>query len=858
MRQWLGLLMFFLWAIQAATLLSQTVPTNDVNQQLQAATDLFEHGRTAESKKMLENLLSQLRSKRPSSQLGFVFNSLSKISAATGDYATAIQFARQSADVYRQVGDARGESHSLNNQGIAELQIGKYATAQKTLEAALVLCRRAQDGENEVQVLNNLGSSYYFPGNYSEAIDRYDEAMSRIAQNSSTSWSPYWRQITSFNQATLYQRLGRYENALQIYRQVEQSDEKLTPSDRAHLYGNLGALYRRLGDPYKALDMYRKAQKMYVEQHDAGGELTILKNIGIVYALDMEDLPKAGEIFRSAIPLAQKTSNRREEMQAHLYLGETLFRAGSFSAAKIEFERSRSMASELATTEEEWKSLYGLGRVSEQSGDTSIAETQYRQAVSIVERTRHQLQLSALRSEFFADKREVYDALIGLLFSKDDISDAFSFLERSRARNFQDRLDEKADVPDAAWNLEQVRTALPPSTALLEYWASGNRIGLIWCTRTKSGRTLRTFSLEEMKQIHDLIKAMPESFAGNWQSALGLLSSLLPNDREFLEGIQHLLIVPDGWISYVPFDLLRAPSNSNVVLIEDYDITYLPTAALLHRPVANGRWPLFPWSDELVAFGDPVLTGVTSETSGESHPVSALRFSRNEILDVAKFAQGRNKLFLQQDDRKSLFLSPVPSNALLLHVSTHSFADTENPENSRLLFSPETAGGEPQYVFLRELYDRDLRKVQLATISACDTERGKIIRGEGLQAFSRALLSAGAASTLTTLWRVDDQQTSEFMKQFYFIALQEHRPTAEALRLTKVRFLHSGSKLADPSVWAAFVLNGDGASPIRFVFSWTEVIALSLGSITFIFLTALWLWSRSRIYREQRCGAVVS
>jgi len=858
MKRWSGILMFFLWPFLPATLLSETVPRNDVDHQMQAAAALFAEGRTAESKKIFDNLLAQLHSNPPSSQLGFVLNSLSKISAAGGDYRTAIQLAKESADVYHHVGNSGGESHSLNNQGIAELQMGQYVPAQKTLETALVLCRRVQDSENEVQVLNNLGSSYYFPGSYSEAMHLYDEAMILINQNSSAQWSDYWRQITSFNQATLYQRLGRYENALQIYRHVEKSSKNLTHSDRAHLYANLGALYRRLGDPYKALDTYRAAQKMYFEQHDAGGELTVLKNIGIVYALDMEDLPKAEEIFRSAITLAQETSNRREEMQAYLYLGETLFRTGDFSQAKVDFERSGSIASELATAEEQWKSLYGLGRIAERSGSTSTAERQYRQAISIVEKTRRQLQLSALRSEFFADKREVYDALIALSFSKDDISGAFSLLERSRARNFQDRLSEKGDVPhEPAWNLEQVRTVLRPATALLEYWTSGNRIGLIWCTRTKSGRMLRTFSVEEMKQIHDLLEAMPNNLSVNWQNAFHLLSSLLPNDPEFLEGIHHLLIVPDGWISYVPFDLLGAPLNSNTALIEDYDITYLPTAALLNQPAPHETLALFPWSNQFVAFGDPVLTGQRSETGDEGHLVSTLRFSGQEISNIAKLARGRSKLFLQQNDRKELFLSPITGSALLLHVSTHAFADADNPENSRLLFSPESGGGEPEYVFLRELYDLDLRQAQLATISACDTERGKIVRGEGLQAFSRALLSAGAASSLTTLWRVDDQQTSEFMQQFYFIALRQHMPKAEALRLTKLKFLHSESRLADPEVWAAFVLNGDGASPLRFVLSWTELIGLSLGLITLIF-SAFFLRSRPRINREERSRAVVS
>jgi hypothetical protein len=127
-------------------------------------------------------------------------------------------------------------------------------------------------------------------------------------------------------------------------------------------------------------------------------------------------------------------------------------------------------------------------------------------------------------------------------------------------------------------------------------------------------------------------------------------------------------------------------------------------------------------------------------------------------------------------------------------------------------------------VFLKELYDLDLRSVNLATLSACDTERGPFVPGEGVEAFSRTLLAAGARSTLTTLWRVPDQPTADFMKQFYFFLLKEHKPKAEALRLTKLQFLHSGTALSHPRYWAAFVLNGDGAEPVPAFIRWQELL----------------------------------
>ncbi len=823
-----------------------------IDRQMHQAAALFEQGHNTESRKLYQGLLLTLQGHAPSSQLGFVLNGLSKAAGADGDYKSAVQFARQSADIYHQIGDESGESHSLNNQGIAEIQTGAYTEARQTLEAALLLSRRAKDSENEVQVLNNLGSSYYFPGSYSEALREYDDAMALVQRSENANWADYWRQITSFNQATLFQRLGRYEKALQIYRQVEQSSKSLTPGDRAHLYANLGALYRRLGDPYKALDTYRSAQKLYSEQHDAGGELTVLKNIGIVYALDMEDLKPAVEIFQSAIALGKETHNRREEMQSHLYLAETLFRARHYPEARAEFETSRTLAAELGTNEEQWKALYGLGKIDAVLSDSVAAEDHYRQSIAIIEKTRSQLQLGALRSEFFADKREAYDSLIALLMQKNDVSQSFLFLERSRSRNFQDRLQAtKQDQAGDALTLDQAREHLTDETALLEFWTSRDRVGLIWCTRQASGMAVKQLSVPQITQIHELLDRIPNSLAKNWLDNTQVLSALLPADISFLRSVRHLLIVPDGWVSFVPFDLVHVESGGNGALIEQYDISYLPTAALLRRPTARDVRFWVPSTNELVAFGDPRIDSTnTMDNPEELEPTitkaQRLPFSAQEIHGIADLAHGRRELFLERNDLKKFFLSQTANHAFILHVSTHAFADGDSPENSRLLFSPETPNGEPDYVFLRELYDMNLSNVRLATISACDTERGKIIRGEGIQAFSRALLSAGAASSITTLWRVEDEATSEFMKQFYYLAIHEHKPKAEALRLTKLEFLHSKSPLAEPAVWAAFVLNGDGATPLPSVWSWREVALLLLIVVAAISLAGIVLRLRSR------------
>jgi CHAT domain-containing protein len=858
MRVTTYLLIVALWPLPVGAIASdEKAPATEIDRRLAHAEELFEQGHTAESKEICESLLRTLED-GPSSHLGHTLNVLSKISASEGDYDHAIADAQRSADAYRQAGDTGGEAHALNNKGIGEIQTGAYPAAQQDLERALQLSQSGNDLENQVQVLNNLGSAYFFRGGYSEATRSYEAAMAIVNGNASAKWSDYWLQITRFNQATLLQRLGHYDRALHSYREVEKSSKTLTDSDRAHLYANLGTLYRRLGDPYKALDTYRVAQRLYSKQHDADGEIAVLKNIGIAYALDLDDLGQAAAIFRSALSLAEKTHNQREQMQGHLYLGETLLRERLLTLARQEFEHSQTLAGHLATPEEEWKSLYGLGRIEKLSGNDERAERDYREAIALIEKTRIQLQMPALRAEFFADKREAYDALLSILFTNNDVSEAFLFLEKSRARNFQDRLQAHGNAATSGITLHEAKALLPAETALLEFWTAGNQIGLIWCTHDREGIQLQQLSADQQARVQSVLRDIPSSLNPGSNEGNLPLDVLLPGTRFLPSDVRHLLIVPDAWISYVPFDLLHAGEGTKEMLIESYDISYLPSAALLHRTSSERRMR-WPWNLELVAFGHPQANPDPPENQTQNTDRSGaqdLPYSEKEIKDISQLAHGRSKLFLQSADLKRTFLDGTANSGVVLHVSTHAFADGDSPENSRLLFSVDSPGSAASYVFLRELYGMDLSQVRLATISACDTERGKIIRGEGVQAFSRALLSTGAGSSLTALWRVDDQPTAEFMKQFYYFAMKENRPKAEALRLAKVKFLRSTSGLESPSIWAAFVLNGDGLAPLPRTLSWTE-LALGAAALLLIVL-AFVLWSRRRRDRQQSPRGVIA
>jgi CHAT domain-containing protein len=219
----------------------------------------------------------------------------------------------------------------------------------------------------------------------------------------------------------------------------------------------------------------------------------------------------------------------------------------------------------------------------------------------------------------------------------------------------------------------------------------------------------------------------------------------------------------------------------------------------------------------LVAYGDPPVSGTDGLAGNER--LQPIRAAADEIHTIANLLPGRSEIYLGSAARKRDLLSRRLEGVSFLHISTHTLVDPDNPDRSRILMASDSRSVPFDYLFLKEVYGMDLKNVDLATISACETARGKIVRGDGVQAFSLAFLAAGANATVTSLWRVADRPTAEFMKQFYyFLALGQAK--SEALRSAKLEFLHSNSTWSAPRYWAAFVLNGDGWDPCVRVVPW--------------------------------------
>ena len=729
----------------------------------------------------------------------------------SGDYASARDQCARAAAAFHSSGDQANEARALTGQGLARLYSGDYKHALENFNEAISISRAIHDYPGEITRLNNAGTAYYYLGRYADAMNTYTEAQRVVSSHPEAPWNAAQRQLTMGNVAMLHQTVGQYERALDIYSDLLRSQQALPPRERAQFLNNVGSLRRRLGDPQKALETYREAQAIYTQASHSDGEIAILNNIAIVQAMDLRDYPAAIASFSKALELALGSRNTPLAVHARLYRGETFYRAGRIAESRADLESALKDAERLGEQEESWKALYGMARAAFATGDDGSAGKLLRRALAIIEALRQNLSGTTLKSDFLAGKREVYDLLIE---HTADPRDVFRLMEQSRTRDIRDRLGISPQL-----DLDRFAAGVPRDEAVLEYWVGGTSAAVLAIT---SGRyQLKRFRLtpENVKDLESYPAVLADSHQQNWSSQASRIAGMLLFDSSLAgEEISSLKILADGPIARIPFETLPF---ANSLTVQRFTISYSPSASLI-RPGTTARI-VWPWQILLKAIADPAPM-----PDAENRSIAAgwqrLPEAAGEASSVARVLGGKSLVYIGAEALKSRLIDrPI---APLIHIASHALADPADPDRSYIVFAQPTKNPGYDYLYRRELFDLNMRAVDLAVLSSCETAAGKFVAGEGIQSFTGAFLAAGAHAVAASLWKVDDKATSELMVRFY-AQLREGKTKAEALRNAKLAFLRS-STAAHPAYWAAFILTGEGRARVPYIVRWWQLIASAL------------------------------
>jgi CHAT domain-containing protein len=130
--------------------------------------------------------------------------------------------------------------------------------------------------------------------------------------------------------------------------------------------------------------------------------------------------------------------------------------------------------------------------------------------------------------------------------------------------------------------------------------------------------------------------------------------------------------------------------------------------------------------------------------------------------------------------------------------------DAVDPNLSFIAFAQGEELRADQLLYFNDLYGMPLDN-ELTVLSACETALGQLQAGETTMSMASAFAAAGARSTVTTLWQIDDAATKDIIVDFYR-GLGSGKTRATALHDAQSRQLET--EYAHPYYWSGIMLYG--------------------------------------------------
>jgi tetratricopeptide (TPR) repeat protein/CHAT domain-containing protein len=802
-------------------------------------------------------------------------NNLVAIHQATGDVEAAHAHLNEALEIARQ---ALGKEHpnfavSLTHLAAQYRAVGDYAAAQRLLEEALAI-RRKTLGEKHPHVaetLNNLAVGHAANGDYTAAEPLLQEALAIVR---ATVGEGHAEIATIVNNLAIgHINRGDYgcaepllQEALTIYRAALGEMHPLVATGLL----NLAMVYGATGRAAEARHLMDQAAEIAE------------RTLGHVFAVSSERQRMAYlgtlamELHRYLSLILEDLADTPAAVQAGL---ELVMRRKALGAEALAVQRDAVLGGHYPAIEGKLRELSTLrGQIGRKTLDGPGPEGSdgHRRILAGWNSRREKLeaelarQIPEMRLEQRlreADRRAIATALpadsVLVEFVRFDVFDFRAVPARDQrswkpARYLAFVLP--AGRPDDVrmvdlGEAERIDRLL---AAFLESTSGGK--GLLPPKRREAGqkkpRTKRQDpGIASPVATRDFLGRSPLSQASSTSDGAALRAALFDRLAAALGGCRRLLLVPDGELARLPFEVL--PTGDGRRLIDDYLISYLSV----------GRDVLRFMTDVADQPGDPVVaadpdfdfasSGMASPTETVTPRVrrqsrdldrGSLRFDRlrGTRVEGERIAASLGVPPLLQDEVLEARLKALRSPRIL-HLATHGFFLPDQPHDPVPKSLPMSdigatadigidrlSAGRLESPFLRsglalaganawlqqralppeaedglltaeDVSGLNLLRTELVVLSACQTGLGDIHVGEGVFGLRRAFVQAGAKTLVMSLWKVPDKQTAELMEDFYR-SLRAGGPRAEALREAQ---LTMKAKYPDPFYWGAFICQGD-------------------------------------------------
>lgn len=779
-----------------------------------------------------------------------LLNNTGGIHLFTGNPREALHCYEQARELALKAGDTVLGARTDVLRAIALQTLGRHLEALRCCAIALRPAAKTRQSLHVASLLVVAANSLFQLGRFGKALRRYARARTLFERESAD------RDVAEcdLHICACYLELNRYAPALSrmesfltepgrawfevawawYYRGVALA--RLERFDAARLsLGKAAAMFRRHGDR-------QAAGRAGLEE----AELLLRMGMASMAATLATRLQRDGHLASSL-----------ERVRASLVIAEASLVSRRFTRAEAEAQHALLLARKFHSPGLTFRAFHLLGQVAVHRDQLETADKYLSRAIHLAEQMRATVQLP-FRQTFLVDKAVAYSDLIWVRLRQGKVRGAYRLMGQAKSRALVDQLAaspkariRRTGAPEEPLDreLEAVRReyqqltmpvqlgahpdaglrTLPKDDSARRRWLE-HRLALLWdewelrhlggavasVKSAQSGPRLKqSEALIEYMVLRDRVIAFASDHRGlrgwsdlgpiqaivrnlellqlNLDATLllrrsGPLSGLTKNAMRLLQGLyqqlwaplppfqtaKRVVIVPHGPLHQIPFAALY---DGERYLVERMELTLAPSRRVWQQ--CKQRSAIQPSSDDLVL---------------AYNPDQQLPFVEAEAVAVG--SQVRAPVYLGEEARLDRMVSADPCR--LIHLAVHGQFRPDNPEFSALQLADGTlTAGDVAGMRL---------KAALVTLSACETGLSRVTSGDELSGLITAFLMAGSTSVLASLWRVDDEVTSQFMALFYS-GLLDGKDKATALREAQCNLIDNQ---LHPLFWAAFAITGDG------------------------------------------------
>lgn len=783
---------------------------------------------------------------------------LGRLTSAAEHYAQVLQLITAKDDPY-------GYTHVLIANGVASWAGGDVDTALERLGEALELARRIQNVSLQGRALHNIGSVYTTIGDTDLALDFYRQALPLRNPESEAPG----RIATLSAIANILRMRGNAAEALKMDR--EALSLAVGAINAANVRVQIARDLQALGQPNEAVQQLEAVLA-------AGSGANGMQRAEARYERARARLATGGLVdaesdLRAALAAFKKYGVPALEFDAWVTLAQLQRTQGRANAALSSLDEALALAEEVRTQSANPELRAAVMQPLRPAFDLKIGMLAERffarapatgsapddvamEALMTAEQARARAladfenvdvrQVSAERSR---ERQRLYRELAAHRFQLEsrlndaEADDPRLTSLRSEIITLRQKLDRiNAEIgataalvrTDSATRPRADRlepAAVPPDTALVEYWL-GSEAAFAWVLTRERLSLIRVGTSAEVsadaRAFHAALSGLGTTpVSERLKHAERLGDRIIGPIAALIAKKRTVIFAPDGALHYVPFAALRVVvDGQRRFLIEEHDVAIAPSLrSFLEHSARDEAAPpprqMLLVDDPVYGSSDPRLASNAVPRKAEgTQPVSwfaLLRGHSGEVLprlpssarEAATIASLLPKGEVDQlegfNATRDRFLRAPLEEYRFIHVASHAVSDATVPQLSSLILSTVDTQGRTidGRVMAADLMYRKLR-ADVVVLSACETALGADVAGEGLIGLRYVVLARGARSVLASLWQVPDQAAMQLMTQFYAALLRDKSPLVAASGNAMRAMLRS--RVTDPALWAAFAL----------------------------------------------------